>query len=352
MEEITIVSVCDAPKNFTGIANISWSSGRVWLKNGLIHREGGPAVEEEDGRKKWYLEGVNYSQEEFNEEIKTLKTTREPAMRKISFERLSEIPKNFTGFATTGKGSKHYFKNGTHHRDDGPAIEYWDGNLEWWLEGIEYLSEREYNTKLSEIARKGFKAASECATVNAGTENSKQSLEGKKENQMANANSNSYLNRAMGNPRAEITDAAWNVGTDEFISLIRVPLAKALATQGGGGKMVAAKIAMVLNTDIGKAAIAAVFAFAVPAFEPMLPEKYQTLAKTLALKLRTKGYEAVMSMFMSNFSGPLQEAIEGALNKVMVAEKLRVNLEGGNSNSTESMETTDAPKFQPVSNGR
>lgn len=39
----------------------------VWWKDDLIHREDGPAIEYEDGSKKWFLNGVEYTEEEFNQ---------------------------------------------------------------------------------------------------------------------------------------------------------------------------------------------------------------------------------------------------------------------------------------------
>lgn len=35
-------------------------------------------------------------------------------------------------------GTKSWFKNGVHHREDGPAIEWDDGTLEWHLNGVRH----------------------------------------------------------------------------------------------------------------------------------------------------------------------------------------------------------------------
>jgi hypothetical protein len=37
--------------------------------NGKLHREDGPAIEESDGEKRWYLEGIQYTEEEFNNKM-------------------------------------------------------------------------------------------------------------------------------------------------------------------------------------------------------------------------------------------------------------------------------------------
>jgi len=64
---------------------------RMWFKNGKIHRDGGPAV---------YFEGKG---------------------------RNSQI--------------QEWFKDGEKHRTEGPAMIYFDGRLEWWLNGIFYTKE-------------------------------------------------------------------------------------------------------------------------------------------------------------------------------------------------------------------
>lgn len=38
-------------------------------------------------------------------------------------------------------GTIRWHKNGKLHRTDGPAIEYANGNKEWWVEGKEYTKE-------------------------------------------------------------------------------------------------------------------------------------------------------------------------------------------------------------------
>ena len=45
-------------------------------------------------------------------------------------------------------GSKHWYLNGTRHREDGPAIERYDGVKYWYLNGIEY-TEKEFDKKMN-----------------------------------------------------------------------------------------------------------------------------------------------------------------------------------------------------------
>jgi hypothetical protein len=50
------------------------------------------------------------------------------------FESWSDVPKNFTG-KFKFKGVIRYYLNGKHHRTDGPAKEYPNGDKIWYKEG-------------------------------------------------------------------------------------------------------------------------------------------------------------------------------------------------------------------------
>ena len=43
-------------------------------------------------------------------------------------------------------GDNYWYLNGKLHREDGPAVEYINGYKEWYLNGVKY-SEEEYNKK-------------------------------------------------------------------------------------------------------------------------------------------------------------------------------------------------------------
>lgn len=82
----------------------------MYYKDGLLHREDGPAVEGKDGSKEWYLNG-NLHREDG------------PAVEYAD-------------------GSKEWYLHGNRHRLDGPAVEWKDGTKEWWING-EKLSKEE-----------------------------------------------------------------------------------------------------------------------------------------------------------------------------------------------------------------
>ena len=50
---------------------------RAWYKDGLRHREDGPAIEYTGGGGEWYLHGKQLSEEEFNEHLKKLEIKKE-----------------------------------------------------------------------------------------------------------------------------------------------------------------------------------------------------------------------------------------------------------------------------------
>jgi len=72
-------------------------------ENDQLHREDGPAVEEADGTKSWWLNGQRHRE-------------GGPAIE-------------------WANGTKSWWLNGQKHREDGPAVEHADGDKEWWLNG-------------------------------------------------------------------------------------------------------------------------------------------------------------------------------------------------------------------------
>ena len=75
----------------------------MWLKGGQLHREDGPAEEDNHGSKKWYWEGKLHREDG-------------PAVEYSS-------------------GRKEWWINGKQHRIDGPAVEYPGVLNEWWTNG-------------------------------------------------------------------------------------------------------------------------------------------------------------------------------------------------------------------------
>lgn len=48
-----------------------WNDGyKEWHLNSRLHREDGPAIEHSNGYKEWYLNDVDYTESEYNVELK------------------------------------------------------------------------------------------------------------------------------------------------------------------------------------------------------------------------------------------------------------------------------------------
>ena len=88
----------------------------VWIKNGLLHREDGPAIQHALGYIAWYFEGQKH---------------------------------RLDGPAITWKdGSCEWFVHGLRHREDGPACIESDGSKEWWIDDVQ-LTEEQFNQWLA-----------------------------------------------------------------------------------------------------------------------------------------------------------------------------------------------------------
>lgn len=92
----------------------------AWLLGGYPHREDGPAIESEDGRREWWLDGRKHREDG-------------PAVEQPG-------------------GLKSWWKGGLPHREDGPVLEHPSGHRFWALEGKVFTSEEEWQQALREEA--------------------------------------------------------------------------------------------------------------------------------------------------------------------------------------------------------
>ena len=56
-----------------GPAHENANGDKRWYLNGLLHRVDGPAIEHANGNKDWFLNGDHYTEEDYNEKIKSLR---------------------------------------------------------------------------------------------------------------------------------------------------------------------------------------------------------------------------------------------------------------------------------------
>lgn len=87
------------PLGFTG--KYEGDNFYIYYKEGLLHRNGGPAYEQHSGYQEWHIEGL-------------LHRINGPAV-------------------IFSNGDLHYYKEGKLHREDGPAIILNSGYEEYWL---------------------------------------------------------------------------------------------------------------------------------------------------------------------------------------------------------------------------
>jgi hypothetical protein len=78
-----------------------------------------------------------------------------------------KIPFNFTGALEYCDGMEAFddcriihFKNEEYHRENGPAIERWNGTKEWCLEGDYFVDARSHEFEVWKL-RKGYKISKE-----------------------------------------------------------------------------------------------------------------------------------------------------------------------------------------------
>ena len=91
----------------------NWIGEDGWpIEEGKFHRTDGPAIEQADGSKAWFINGKLHREDG-------------PAIEQAD-------------------GSKHWWVDGKRHREDGPAVEYADGSKYWYVNG-EVLTEEEFN---------------------------------------------------------------------------------------------------------------------------------------------------------------------------------------------------------------
>ncbi len=93
-------------------------------EKGELHREDGPAVEDADGARVWWVNGKLHREDG-------------PAVERAD-------------------GSKMWWIKGNLHREDGPAVEKADGSKMWWIKGEE-LTKKEIDLAKKILSGKMFK---------------------------------------------------------------------------------------------------------------------------------------------------------------------------------------------------
>ena len=94
---------------------------RYW-KDGWLHRDDGPAIEYKNGRKYWYIEQKEYTEEEHKEKIKMMEMEKDSKWKEALYYGELKEYRDGVYYNVDKNENKTYWKDGLVHRDDGPAI--------------------------------------------------------------------------------------------------------------------------------------------------------------------------------------------------------------------------------------
>ena len=92
----------------------------------IFHRENGPAIENKNGDKHWYMYGKRHRENGPSTEYKN----GDKYWYKYGQRHREDGPA-----VELANGDKFWYKNGQYHREDGPAIEYGNGIKVWYMGG-------------------------------------------------------------------------------------------------------------------------------------------------------------------------------------------------------------------------
>ncbi len=106
---------------------VIWPDGQQeWWRKGKLHRDDGPAVIFADGGRQWYRDGRRHRDDG-------------PAVVLItgyrSWWRDGLLHREGGPAAIFPDGTKEWYRNGLRHREDGPAVVWPSGKKEYWREG-------------------------------------------------------------------------------------------------------------------------------------------------------------------------------------------------------------------------
>ncbi len=129
----TTIWCLDGKKHRDGGPAVESVSGyKAWYKNGVLHRDDGPAVIDSDGTEEWWIDGVKTTKDEVI--IVRVESSKKEHVKHIKAEWYGCIYK-LNGSYINRSGSVCYVKSGKFHREDGPAVKWNNGDEEWHKDG-------------------------------------------------------------------------------------------------------------------------------------------------------------------------------------------------------------------------
>jgi hypothetical protein len=142
-----------------GIDKIVRDDGAIiWIKDGEIHKDDGPAIENETALPSWYKSGFRHTIEKINKEhLGFLVVDDLDSKNKNNvWYKNGVIHRDNEPAIEYENGTKIWFSNGKISRDNGPAIEYQDGTKVWFSNGKEHREDGpavEYSKDSKRLAR-------------------------------------------------------------------------------------------------------------------------------------------------------------------------------------------------------
>ena len=226
VKTIKINNWSEIPESFTGVAE--WPDGtKYWYKEGLWHREDGPAIAGIGGHKEWYKEGKCHRLDG-------------PAVERQD-------------------GSKFWYKNDNLHREDGPAVEKSNGDKEWWIEGKLHRLDgpaREYSDGHKEWWNEGKKLS------------------------LVESVATEQILGASKTKSSKVRQVAIRVASRQVIKHVGSLITKTL-TQGFKTSE-SQKLISWFKSEAGSAVLMVLVGKILPRFEALLPEEYKPLFSEIA----------------------------------------------------------------------
>jgi hypothetical protein len=119
-----VIKLLSGPKKLDGCVDIDGS--KLWYKDGVLHREDGPAIEHANGDKFWYRDGKLHRLDGPAEEY---------ASGTRCWYKDGKCHREDGPSCEYSNGDKIWHRHGKFHREDGPACEYSDGTKKWYRDG-------------------------------------------------------------------------------------------------------------------------------------------------------------------------------------------------------------------------
>lgn len=117
---------------------VVWYDGyKDWYQNGKRHRLDGPAIEGPDGLEEWWIEGSHITEQEFLARTGGSESTmmEDKLGNKEWYNSKNQLHRLDGPAIEYRDGQKEWWVNGKRHREDGPAIEYRNGGKAWYQDG-------------------------------------------------------------------------------------------------------------------------------------------------------------------------------------------------------------------------